>query len=40
MAGNRRTLQIRVGDPSQTALSKFDLFLRGIIGFEERITGE
>ena len=33
----RRTLKIREGDPSQTTLTNFDLFLCGIIGFAERI---
>ncbi len=36
----RRTLRIREGDPSQTTLTSFDLFLRGIIDFAQRITGE
>ena len=36
----RRTLRIRVGDPSQTTLTSFDLFLRGIIDFAQRITRE
>ena len=36
----RRTLRIREGDPSQTTLTSFDLFLRGIIDFAQRITRE
>ena len=36
----RRTLRIQEGDPSQTTLTSFDLFLRGIIDFAQRITGE
>ena len=34
----RRTLRIREGDPLQTTLTSFDLFLRGIIDFAQRIT--
>ena len=36
----RRTLRIREGDPLHTTLTSFDLFLRGIVGFVERITGK
>ena len=36
----RRTLRIREGDPSQTTFTSFDLFLRGIIDFAQRITRE
>ena len=36
----RRTLRIRVGDPFHTTLTAFDLFLRGIIDFAQRITRE
>ncbi len=33
----RRTLRIREGDPSYTTFTSFDLFLRGIIAFTERV---
>ena len=36
----RRTLRIREGDPSQTTLTSFDLFLQGIAKFYIRLTGE
>ena len=36
----RRTLRIREGDPSYTTFTSFDLFLRGVIDFAQRITGE
>ena len=36
----RRTLRIREGDPSYTTFTSFDLFLRGIIDFAQRITRE
>ena len=36
----RRTLKIREGDPLHTTLTSFDLFLRGITGFVQRITGK
>jgi bifunctional DNA-binding transcriptional regulator/antitoxin component of YhaV-PrlF toxin-antitoxin module len=36
----RRTLRIREGDPSQTTLASFDMFLQGIIDFAQRITRE
>ena len=36
----RRTLKIREGDPSHITLTSFDLFLRGIIDFAQRITRE
>ena len=36
----RRTLRIREGDPLHTALTSFDLFLRSIVDFLQRITGE
>ena len=36
----RRTLRIREGDPSQTTLTPFDVFLQGIIDFAQRITTE
>ena len=36
----RRTLRIREGAPSLTTLTAFDLFLRGIIDFAQRITRE
>jgi len=35
----RRTLRIREGDPLHTTLTSFDLFLRGVIDFAQRITG-
>ena len=35
-----RTLRIREGDPSQTTLTSFHLFLRGIKDFAQRITRE
>jgi len=36
----RRTLRIREGDPLQTTLTSFDLFLRGIADFAQRIAGK
>ena len=36
----RRTLRIREGDPSQTTLTSFDMFLQGIIDFVQRIAAE
>ena len=36
----RRTLRIREGDPSQTTLTSFDLFLQCIIDFSQRIVAE
>ena len=36
----RRTLRIREGDPSLTTLTPFDLFLKGIIDFSQRIVAE
>ena len=36
----RRTLRIREGDPSQTTLTSFDLFLRGIIDFAQRSASQ
>ncbi len=33
----RRTLRIRKGDPLHTTLTSFDLFLRGIMTFTERV---
>ena len=36
----RRTLRIREGDPLHTTLTFFGLFLRGIVDFAKRITGE
>ena len=36
----RRTLRIREGDPSYTTFTSFDFFIRGIVDFAERITGE
>ena len=36
----RRTLRIREGDPLHTTLTSFDLFLRGIVDFTQRIAGE
>ena len=36
----RRTLRIREGDPLQTTLTSFDLFLQGIIDFSQRIVAE
>ena len=36
----RRTLRIREGDPLHTTLTSFDVFLRGIMDFSRRITGE
>ena len=35
----RRTLRIREGDPLHTTLTSFNLFLRGISAFAERIAG-
>ena len=36
----RRTLKIREGDPSYTTFTSFDCFIRGMVDFAERITGE
>ena len=36
----RRTLRIREGDPLHTTLTSFDLFLRGIMAFTERVNGK
>ena len=36
----RRTLRIREGDPLHTTLTSFDLFLRGITDFAQRIAGK
>ena len=36
----RRTLRIREGDPLCTTLTSFDLFLRGIMTFTERVHGK
>ena len=36
----RRTLRIREGDPLHTTLTTFDLFLRGIADFAQRIAGK
>ena len=36
----RRTLRIREGDPLLTSLTSFDLFLKGIIDFSQRIVAE
>ena len=36
----RRTLRIREGDPLHTTLTSFDLFLCGIVGFAQHITGK
>ena len=36
----RRTLRIREGDPLHTTLTSFNFFIRGIVDFAERITGE
>ncbi len=36
----RRTLRIREGDPLHTTLTSFDLFLRGIADFAQRIAGK
>ena len=36
----RRTLRIRERDPSYTTFTSFDFFIRGIVDFAERITGE
>ena len=36
----RRTLRIREGDPLHTTLTSFDLFLRGIMAFTERVHGK
>ena len=33
----RRTLRIREGDTLHTTLTSFDLFLRGIMAFTERV---
>ena len=38
--GIRRTLRIREGDPSYTTFTSFDFFIRGMVDFAERITGE
>ncbi len=36
----RRTLRIREGDPSCTIFTSFDLFIRGVVDFAQRVTGE
>ena len=36
----RRTLRIRECDPLHTTLTSIDMFLRGIIDFTQRVTGE
>lgn len=36
----RRTLRIREGDPSHTTLISSDLFIRGILKFEERVLSK
>lgn len=36
----RRTLRIREGDPSYTTFTSFDFFIRGMVDFAQRITGE
>jgi bifunctional DNA-binding transcriptional regulator/antitoxin component of YhaV-PrlF toxin-antitoxin module len=36
----RRTLKIREGDPSYTTLISFDLFVRGILAFKDRILSK
>ena len=36
----RRTLRIREGDPSDTTLTSFDLFCRGIHSLVQRIIAE
>ena len=36
----RRTLRIREGDPSYITFTSFDLFLRGIMRFTERVHGK
>ena len=36
----RRTLRIRESDPLHTIFTSFDLFLRGVIDFAQRVTGK
>ena len=36
----RRTLRIREGEPSRTTFISSDLFIRGILAFEDRILGK
>ena len=36
----RRTLRIREGDPSYTTFISTDLFIRGMLAFEERVLGK
>ena len=36
----RRTLRIREGDPSHTTFISTDLFIRGMLAFEERVLGK
>ena len=36
----RRTLRIREGDPSYTTFTSYDCFIRGVVDFTQRITGE
>ena len=36
----RRTLRFREGNPSYTTFTFFDFFIRGIVDFAQRITGE
>ena len=36
----RRTLCIREGVPSYTTFTSLDFFIRGMVDFAERITGE
>ena len=36
----RRTLRIREGDPSYTTFISTDIFIRGMLTFEERVLGK
>ena len=36
----RRTLRIREGEPSRTTFISSDLFIHGILAFEDRILGK
>ena len=36
----RRTLRIREGDLSYTTFTSFGLFLHGVVGFAQRVTGK
>ena len=36
----RRTLRIREGDPSCATFTSFDIFMRGVMAFTERVHGK